>query len=131
MKLVQKAVIKKGDKYLIQLRSESATHFPLYWDFPGGRLEEGEDSLDGIVREAKEETNLDIKPIKVLGVYEFNDIDNPDKQKIRFTIYSVKIISGELKISEEHLEQKWATKEEILKLPIEPYFEPFFKDNPE
>ena len=130
MKLIQKAVIKKGDKYLIQLRSKNAKHFPLCWDFPGGGLEDKEDPLEGITREVKEETNFDVKPIKVLGIYEFDDIDNKGKTKIRFTIYSTEIISENLKISDEHIEQRWATKEKILKLPIEPYFEPFFKDNP-
>jgi ADP-ribose pyrophosphatase YjhB (NUDIX family) len=33
-----------------------------FYTFPGGHLEEGETDLDGLVREAKEETNLDILP---------------------------------------------------------------------
>ncbi len=129
MKYIQKAVIKDGDKYLIGLRAKSAKYFPLYWDFPGGTLELGEDPKAGIIREVKEETDLDIKPGNVQGIYEF-DLDNIGASSHRFTIYGAEIISGELKLSPEHLEQKWATKEEIMKLPIEPYFEPYFRDNP-
>jgi len=129
MRLIQKAILKTGDKYLIQLRSESTVHFPLHWDLPGGKLDDGEEPIDGIIREIKEETNLDAKIGKVLGVYEFNwQIDNGETTRV--TIYSTESFTGELKISEEHLKQIWATKEEIFKLPIEPYFEPFFKDNP-
>lgn len=128
MKLIQKAILKQGDKYLIQLRAETAKHYPLHWDLPGGKLDEGEEPIDGIIREIKEETNLDAKMGKVLGVYEFYVED--EKEITRFTIYSTESFTGELKLSDEHLEQKWATKEEIFKLPIEPYFEPFFKDNP-
>ena len=129
MKLIQKAVIKKGNEYLIGLRAPGAAYFPLHWDLPGGKLEPNEDPFTGITREVKEETNLDIKPIEVLGVYEF-DLDGIDKPSHRFTIYSTEVIGGDLKLSPEHLEQRWTTKDEIMKLPIEPYFKPFFQDNP-
>lgn len=129
MKLIQKAVIKKGDKYLVGFRSPRAEYFPLHWDLPGGKLDLNEDPFVGITREVKEETNLDVNPTKVLGVYEL-DLDNKGENTHRFTIYSVDVISGDLKLSPEHLEQRWATKEEILQLPIEPYFKPFFEENP-
>jgi ADP-ribose pyrophosphatase YjhB (NUDIX family) len=38
-----------------------------YWDLPGGFLEEGEDAFDGLRREFREETGLDIEPIAFLG----------------------------------------------------------------
>ena len=129
MKLIQKAVIKKGDKYLIVLRSPSAQYFPRCWDFPGGKLEPNEEPFLGIKREVEEETNLVVRPLKVIGVYEF-DVENKGQNSHRFTIYSTEIISGELKLSSEHTEQRWATKDEILKMNnIEPYFAPFFKEN--
>jgi 8-oxo-dGTP diphosphatase len=125
MELIQKAVIENKGKYLILLRSEKAPYFPLHWDFPGGKLEPNEDPFLGIIREVKEETNLNIEPIKVLNVFNL-DLDNKGKNTHSFSIYSTKIISGNIKLSFEHLEQKWATKEDILKLPIEPYIKLFF-----
>ena len=131
MKLVQKAIIKKGDKYLIGLRAPSAKYFPRFWDLPGGRLEPNEEPFLGIKREVEEETSLDVRPLEVIGVYEF-DLDNKGENTHRFTIYSTEIISGEVKLSSEHTEQRWATKEEILGLSnIEPYFIPFFDENPQ
>jgi len=129
MKLIQKAAIKNGDKYLIGLRSKKTKYFPLHWDFPGGKLEPNENPLEGIVREVKEETDLDVNPLEVLGIYEF-DLDNKGENTHRFTIYSTEIISGNVKLSEEHTKQRWATKDEIRKLKIEPYFEPFFREYP-
>lgn len=126
MKLIQKAVIKQGEKYLIGLRSEKAKYFPLHWDFPGGKLEPGEEPFEGIAREVKEETNLDVKPQKVIDVYCF-DIDGIGEETHQFTIYSTEILGWTLQLSDEHLEHRWATKEEIMKLPIEPYFAPFFE----
>jgi 8-oxo-dGTP diphosphatase len=129
MQIVQKAVIKKKDKYLILLRSTLTSFFPLYWDFPGGKLEPGENLITGIIREVKEETNFDIKPGKIIGEYEF-DLIGKGENTHHFNIYSTETISGDLKLSKEHLDLKWATKEEILSLPHGPYFEQFFKNNP-
>ena len=55
MKLVQKAVVKNGNKFLILLRSPESFSFPEHWDFPGGRLEEDEEPFAGIEREVFEE----------------------------------------------------------------------------
>ena len=129
MKLIQKAVIKQWNKYLIGLRSEKAKYFPLHWDFPGGKLEPDEEPFSGIEREVKEETNLDVRALAVIGVYEF-DIDRSGPEDVHeFTIYSTEILGWDLALSDEHLEHRWATKEEIEKLPHEPYFELFLQEH--
>jgi len=40
-----------------------------HWDLPGGFLEEGEEALDGLRREFKEETGLDVEPADWLGAF--------------------------------------------------------------
>ena len=40
-----------------------------YWDLPGGFLEEGEEPLDGLRREFREETGLDVEPVEWLGAF--------------------------------------------------------------
>jgi ADP-ribose pyrophosphatase YjhB (NUDIX family) len=39
------------------------------WDLPGGFLEEGEDPLDGLAREFREETGLVVRPLEWLGTH--------------------------------------------------------------
>src|SRR5438046_1221379 len=39
------------------------------WDLPGGFLEEGEEPLDGLRREFREETGLAIEPLRWLGTH--------------------------------------------------------------
>ena len=125
MVIAQKAIIKKGDKYLVLLRSLRKEFSPLLWDFPGGKLEPGETLEQGVIRELKEETNLDIKPVKIISQCEYGD----DAKKYHFNFYSVEVLFGELKLSHEHIDFKWASKEEILALPHVPHIDQFFKDN--
>ena len=125
VQIIQKAVIKNGEKYLILKRSDSTKYFPGFWNFPGGKLEKGETGEEGIVREVKEETTLDIEVGDVIFECSF-DLDKAGSVTYKFLIYSVKSYNGEIKIGHEHSEFCWATKEEILQLEKEPYFDLFF-----
>ena len=40
-----------------------------FWDLPGGFLEEGEEPLDGLAREFREETGLEVRPLEWLGTH--------------------------------------------------------------
>ena len=87
MKQIQKAILKKGTKFLILLRAPNAERFPGYWDFPGGKLEINEDPFAGIEREVFEETSLKIKALKVVERYEF-DLDHAGRKTHCFSVYS-------------------------------------------
>ena len=43
--------------------------FKGFWDIPGGFLDEGENPLDGLRRELKEETGLAVEPERFLGIW--------------------------------------------------------------
>ncbi len=65
------AVIVDKDKVCICQRKEDDT-FGLFWEFPGGSVERGERLEEAIRREIKEELDLEIEPVKLLG--EFEDV---------------------------------------------------------
>jgi len=119
----QKAVLMKGDKYLILKRSPTAHTYPNHWDFPGGRLESGEDAKKGLEREVFEETGLKIRP----GRPEFTFHEMLNGHPVVFIIYRCQRISGEIRLSQEHTEFRWATREEILKLETENYLRAFLE----
>lgn len=53
------AIIKKDNKILATQRGYG--EFEGLWEFPGGKIEEGETKEEALVREIKEELNADIK----------------------------------------------------------------------
>lgn len=53
------AIIECNEEVLIAQRSDKML-LPLKWEFPGGKVEVGESDHDCIIREIKEELNLDI-----------------------------------------------------------------------
>ncbi len=117
-----KALIKKEDKFLLLHKSATVPRFPNYWDFPGGALESGEDPVEGIIREIKEETNLDVEGIE--RIWSTNLEVNGSL--VEYILFEIKDFSGEIKLSLEHTEFKWVTKEELMTLKIQPYIEEYF-----
>jgi mutator protein MutT len=83
------------------------------WDIPGGFLENGEDPIDGVKREAMEELSVEIAPSKIFCV-------NVDKYAYRegefYTLnifYKSKIISGNIKLDKENMNYRWFAKDRI------------------
>lgn len=62
---VTAAVITDGDRVLIARRGENSRH-PNRWEFPGGKQEAGESLRECLVREIKEELDLDIEVLDKL-----------------------------------------------------------------
>lgn len=81
----------------------------------GGFLNYGEDPKSGAIREVKEETDLDIKIIKLLGVYIDDYEYRGDTIKTLNHYYIGKIVSGKLKAQSEITSLKWIPIGEIPK----------------
>ena len=58
--LVTAAIIEHNGKYLIAQRLPNCKNAPLKWEFPGGKVEFGEDPRDCLLREIKEELGIEI-----------------------------------------------------------------------
>lgn len=65
------------------------------WNLPGGGLEDGETPWNGLIREVKEETGLDVEIENLAGVY-----SKTDKNEIVFN-FRCRTISGELTLNDE------------------------------
>lgn len=104
------AIILLKNKILVTQRSENMK-LPLKWEFPGGKLELGESEEDCIIREIKEEINLDITLLKKLS----NNVHDYGTFEINLIPYLAKHISGEIELS-EHKAYKLLDKNELLSL---------------
>ena len=78
---------KKG-RILVSQRALDATLYPGKWQVPGGKVESGENYLDALKREVKEETDLEIVSINNLLIRRFE-----------VAIYHVEVV-GEAKAME-------------------------------
>jgi len=118
----QKAAVKRGSKYLIMKRAANSRIRPGYWDFPGGKLECREKSAESVEREIYEETGLKSKATK--PVFAFTELIDGTGHIV--IIYECRA-KGKVKLSNEHSEFVWATKEKILKMKAEPFIKAFLR----
>lgn len=104
------AIILKDGKILVTQRSESMK-LPLKWEFPGGKLEEGENEVDCIIREIKEELNIDIRITKPLTpqVHDYGTF------KINLIPFLAEYVSGEI-ILAEHQAYKMLDQSKLKEL---------------
>lgn len=114
MGVSQKAIVfNKEKKFLALRRSETHPYKPFSWDLPGGDLDFGEDPEEGIKRETKEESNLDIFNIIPLDV---EGHMTPDGSYWVTIAYTAECDSNNVILSYEHDQFQWVDKEEFLKL---------------
>jgi len=56
-------LISRGDRLLVCQRSQDGD-FPLKWEFPGGKVENGESHEAALVRELREELGIEVQEVK-------------------------------------------------------------------
>lgn len=105
-----KGIVIFRRKILILKRTRPSSDGLGYWELPGGGLEYGETPHQALIRELKEETNLDIKILK--PVYTFTAI-RPDYQTVGIGFLSVPT-NDHVVISHEHTDYKFVSSDELL-----------------
>lgn len=80
----------------------------LLWEFVGGKLEPGETGEKALVRECREELDVEVsvKDVFMEVVHEYPDIT------VHLTLYNASIVGGTIKLI-EHNDLRWITVEEI------------------
>lgn len=89
--VVVAAVIERDGRVLVCRRRPDHPH-PLKWEFPGGKVEDGETPRAALVRELKEELGIDAEPDGEITRYHFA---YPGKKPILLIFFRVSEFWGE------------------------------------
>lgn len=104
------AVIEHNGKVLAGQRS-AALSFPLQWEFPGGKLEKNETDEEGLVREIREELNVEIEILHKLPVTS----KDQGWREIILVPFVCRLRTKNIKLT-EHEQIMWLKSEELPSL---------------
>ena len=127
----------KNDKgeYLISQRSEKKDRYPLMWECSGGAVIKGETSIEGAIREVKEEVGIDLEEKNGRMVFsKIREFHNGEKFNDIMDVWLFEY-NGDVDLknatTDEVNDFKWMKKEEIRKMyetkQLVPTLEYFFE----
>ena len=101
------ALIWEGDRFLIGQRPEHKAR-GLLWEFVGGKTEPGESKEQALIRECREELDVEIQVGDVFleVTHEYTDLT------VHLTLFHASIVRG-IPQKLEHQDLRWITPEEI------------------
>ncbi|MGW1990122.1 NUDIX hydrolase [Embleya sp. NPDC001921] len=85
------------------------------WQAPGGVLELAESIPDGLRREVREETGLDVEPLALTGVYKNMPLS------VVALVFRCRLLSGRLTENDEVSAFTWASRSELSDLMTEAF----------
>jgi len=94
---------EKHDEYLLIKRSDNGL-----WQLPGGVVEPGEELVDAVIREVKEETGVNVRVIRVTGVYE-----SPN-EKVISIVFACTYVDGNRSVSNESCDVQWVKTKKVI-----------------
>ena len=111
------AIILNEDKTKILLIKRGSKAYYGMWGFVSGKVEWGEEVKETVIREAKEETNLDVEVVKFIGRYYDKRRRHPTKTMICLP-HICKVVGGELKAGSDALDARWFSLEEVKNMDL-------------
>ena len=117
-----KSIILYNRKVLIIKRSKYAGGSENEWEIPGGGLEFGEDLLQGLYREVREEVGLPIHVDRLL--YAMTALLSPQRQIVGLT-YLSHADTDKVTLSREHIDFLWASRKQLVEMLTKPMLNDF------
>jgi len=91
-----------------------------YWSLPGGALELGESLDSGVRREVREETGLEVQPLKVFEIFERIIRDAAGEPEYHYVLvdYVCRVTGGILQAGDDACAVAWVTRDALKELQI-------------
>ena len=121
VEVVAAVIENENNEILCALRSPIMT-LPNMWEFPGGKVEEGESLYTAIEREIKEELKCSIKAIEIIG----ENRHEYEKIIVNLTAIKCNLVEGE-PVAYEHSKLIYLNKENLESLVWAPADIPLVK----
>jgi 8-oxo-dGTP diphosphatase len=108
------AIIERSGHYLITQRRPSAV-LPLLWEFPGGRVEDGESDHDALRREVLHRVGIGVEPGKLVSF-----VSHPyERYTVDLYLYECALLQGEPHAANVN-DFRWASSAEFDQLSFTP-----------
>jgi len=107
--VVGAALLRTGDDGVRRVLSSRRTEPPSlagYWEFPGGKVDPGEDDEQALLRELREELEVDAEVGERLGG------DLPIGETAVLRVYTARLLRGEPALV-DHDEHRWLSADEL------------------
>lgn len=123
--VVAPKVFVKGPsgRYLFIQRSAPSKHFAMQWELPGGKMDEGEEIGECLIRETKEETGLDLTLTGVAGA----GAGSIPNLNLAYMFMTGIVDSENVILSDEHDDFKWISLEDARQLDLLPALKSYIK----
>lgn len=115
MDVVAAAIRDENGRYLMTLKKASSSQ-PLHWEFPGGKVENGESEPEALKREIKEELNTSISVLNSLTEVQ----GEVNGRWIRLLVWECELNENQVIQLSEHEEFRWLYPEEMKSLKTGP-----------
>ncbi|MCK9293755.1 MAG: NUDIX domain-containing protein [Desulfobulbaceae bacterium] len=109
---VAAAIIRRGDKILV-VRRAVGQHLAGFWEFPGGKIEQGESPEVCLVRELREELSIEVD----VGAFAGENIHQYPDKTIHLMAYYATIAAGE-PVPTVHDRLMWLKPSALAQLPL-------------
>jgi 8-oxo-dGTP diphosphatase len=90
------------------------------WSIPGGLLEIGETLMEGVRRELREETGIEVRPLELIEVFERIELDGNGKARYHYVVldYFCEAVSGEAHAGSDVTDAAWARADELAQYSL-------------
>jgi len=106
LRVVAAVVVREG-RVLVAQR---APHMPIAgaWEFPGGKVERGEDDREALAREIREELGVEVSVGRLVGESRHHD----GRRWLHLVAYRCDLVAGE-PVAVEHTRVEWSRPEDL------------------